>query len=91
LDAKASLDKTNSSIGGMEASLEHPGANIETTRDQLDFTQQGHQGIIDQVETLFEHVGSIESGIASLDSCVREQRQSVAAVSRHVDQLKRLD
>ena len=91
LDTKASLAKTHSSIGGMETSLDHLGGNINTTRAQLDQTQQGYQGIIDEVETMFEHIGTIESSIASLDTFMRGQRETVAAVSHAVDQLKHLD
>jgi hypothetical protein len=91
LDTKASLAKTHSSIGGMEASLEHLGTNVNTTRTQLDQTQQGYQGIIDQVEAMFDHVRSIEGSIASLDTFMRGQHETVAAVSHAVDQLKHLD
>ncbi len=91
LDTKASLAKTHGSIGEMERSLEHLGSNITSTRDQLGHTQQGYQGIINQVETMFEHIRSIESSIATLASFMRSQRDSVAAVSHAIDQLKHLD
>jgi len=91
LDTKSSLARTHASIGGMETSLGHLGTNIAATRDQLGHSQQGYQGIVDQIETMFEHIRSIEQSIGSLDVFVREQRETMSVVSHHVEQLQHLD
>jgi methyl-accepting chemotaxis protein len=89
-DTKDSLSRTHSSIGNMESSLTSLGENISQTRGQLVQTQEGYNGIVDQIEQMFKNLQMINAVLSDLESFVQDRNSALQGVMNDVDMLKKI-
>jgi SMC interacting uncharacterized protein involved in chromosome segregation len=90
MNARSSLTRTHASIGGMEASLESLGANIDNTRGQLIQTQEGYNSIVTQIEDMFKNLQMINTVLSHLESFVRDRNGALTSAMHDIETLKRI-
>jgi hypothetical protein len=74
----------------MESSLTSLGENISQTRGQLIQTQEGYNGIVNQIEEMFNNLQMINTVLSDLESFVRNRNGALESVLHDVDVLKRI-
>ena len=90
-DTKKTLGNTQVAINGMEKSVSTLGGRIESSQTFFVRANQRYQGIIQQVEAIFDNVGMIEGALESLKVVAANQVAAQSTISGDVEILRRLD
>ena len=90
-DTKTTLGSTQVAIGSMEHSVATLGGKIESSQTFFIHANERYQGMIEQVDEIFQNVQKIEESLEALRRVASEQNGAQSAIAADVELLRRLD